>query len=57
VHKVVSVQASSPAPVEAPDADVPRRILGNDGVIRQLKAAPDHAPPHADRWSTGTFAP
>ena len=38
VHKVVGVQAKSLAPIEPPDAytDVPRRVVGNDGVIRPL---------------------
>lgn len=36
VHKVVSVQASGLQPLEEPEvyAAVPRRVLGNDGVIR-----------------------
>jgi hypothetical protein len=40
-HKVVSVQAASLAPLEAPDAyrDVPRRVLGNDGKIRPWSSA------------------
>lgn len=42
VHKVVCVRARSLVPIEAPDAyaDVPRRILGSDGVIRPT-ARPD----------------
>jgi len=37
-HEVVCVQASSLAPVEAPEdyAHVPRHLLRNDGVIRPL---------------------
>src|SRR5216683_3323221 len=39
VHKVVCIRAGSVAPVEEPEAytDVPRRALGNDGVIRLLR--------------------
>jgi hypothetical protein len=38
-HKVVSVQAASLAPLEAPESyrDVPRRVLGNDGKIRRWR--------------------
>ena len=37
-HKIVNVQAASIHPIEAPDAytHVPRRILGKDGVVRNL---------------------
>ena len=36
VHKLVDVQARSVRPLEDPQAyaDVPRRVLGNDGQIR-----------------------
>jgi hypothetical protein len=35
-HKVVSVDAASLRPLDTPEAfsDVPRRILGNDGLVR-----------------------
>jgi hypothetical protein len=51
-HKVVSVQAGSLAPLEAPDAyrDVPRRVLGNDGKIRPWSPALDaQRPGRTDR--------
>ncbi len=38
VHKVVQVQAASLRPLEPPDAyhDVPRRVLGLDGQLRDM---------------------
>jgi hypothetical protein len=38
VHKVVQVQAASLRPLEPPDAyeEVPRRVLGLDGRIREM---------------------
>lgn len=42
VHKVVLVQAGSIRPIEEPAAyaDVPRRVRGGDGVIRDYR--PSH---------------
>jgi hypothetical protein len=39
VHKVVQVQAASLRPLEPPDAyaAVPRRMLGLDGQIREMR--------------------
>lgn len=36
LHKVVTVQAHSLRPLEEPDAyaDVPRRVVGTDGLVR-----------------------